>query len=36
LLVVLGLHDHEVHQVAVLGNHTAEAGVEELQATENL
>lgn len=36
LLIVLGLHDHEVHQVAVLGDDTAETGVEELQAAENL
>ncbi len=36
LLIVLCLHDHEVHQMAVLGYHTAETGVEELQAAEDL
>ena len=36
LLIMFGLHDHEVHQMAVLGDHTAETGVEELQAAENL
>jgi hypothetical protein len=33
---MLCLHNHEVHHMAVLGNNSAEAGVEELQAAENL
>ena len=36
LLFVVRLHDHKVHQVAVLSDHTAEACVEELEAAKYL